>query len=41
VWAGVHFPFDNAAGTQLGRRVADAAKVVIDAEGTSSRAAAR
>ncbi|HET9727339.1 MAG TPA: vanadium-dependent haloperoxidase [Gemmatimonadales bacterium] len=41
VWAGVHFPFDNAAGMQLGRRVADAAKVVIDAEGTSSRAAAR
>jgi len=41
VWAGVHFPFDNSAGIQLGRRVADAAKLVIDAEGTSSRAAAR
>ena len=40
VWAGVHFPFDNSAGTQMGRRVAEAAKAVIDAEGTSSRAAA-
>jgi len=41
VWAGVHFPFDNSAGIQLGRRVAEAANAVIDAEGTSSRAAAR
>ncbi|HKT60917.1 MAG TPA: vanadium-dependent haloperoxidase [Gemmatimonadales bacterium] len=41
VWAGVHFPFDNSAGLQLGRRVAGAANTVIDAEGTSSRAAAR
>ena len=40
VWAGVHFPFDNSAGIQLGRRVAEAANAVIDAEGTSSRAAA-
>ena len=41
VWAGVHFPFDNYAGVQLGRRVAELAIAVIDAEGTSSRAAAR
>jgi len=40
VWAGVHFPFDNSAGIQLGRRVAEAANAVIDAEGSSSRAAA-
>jgi membrane-associated phospholipid phosphatase len=40
VWAGVHFPFDNSAGIQLGRRVAEAANAVVDAEGTSSRAAA-
>jgi membrane-associated phospholipid phosphatase len=40
VWAGVHFPFDNSAGIQLGRQVAEAANAVIDAEGTSSRAAA-
>ena len=40
VWAGVHFPFDNSAGIQLGRRVAEAANAVIDAEATSSRAAA-
>ena len=41
VWAGVHFPFDNSAGSQLGRQVAEAANAVIDAEGTSSRATAR
>jgi hypothetical protein len=40
VWAGVHFPFDNSACIQLCRRVAEAANAVIDAEGTSSRAAA-
>jgi membrane-associated phospholipid phosphatase len=33
VWAGVHFPFDNAAGARLGRRVAEAADAVADAEG--------
>jgi membrane-associated phospholipid phosphatase len=32
VWAGVHYPFDNAAGTVLGRRVAEAAIAVLDAE---------
>jgi len=32
VWAGVHFPFDNEAGTLLGRRVADAAIAVLEAE---------
>ena len=36
VWAGVHFPFDNSAGVQLGRRVAEAANAVSDAEGTSA-----
>ncbi|MGH7511967.1 MAG: phosphatase PAP2 family protein [Gemmatimonadales bacterium] len=41
VWAGVHFPFDNSAGTQLGRRVAEAANAVVDAEGPRSRAASR
>jgi membrane-associated phospholipid phosphatase len=39
VWAGVHFPFDNSAGTQLGRRVAEAANLVVDAEGGGSRPA--
>jgi hypothetical protein len=32
VWAGVHFPFDNEAGAQLGRQVAEAALQVLDAE---------
>jgi hypothetical protein len=32
VWAGVHFPFDNDAGTLLGRHVADAAIAVLEAE---------
>ncbi len=32
VWAGVHYPFDNEAGTRLGRRVAEAALRVLDAE---------
>ncbi|MEP6688771.1 MAG: phosphatase PAP2 family protein, partial [Gemmatimonadales bacterium] len=32
VWAGVHFPFDNAAGAVLGRRVAETAIAVLDAE---------
>jgi membrane-associated phospholipid phosphatase len=32
VWAGVHYPFDNAAGATLGRRVAEAAIAVLDAE---------
>jgi membrane-associated phospholipid phosphatase len=32
VWAGVHYPFDNEAGTRLGRRVAEAALQVLDAE---------
>jgi membrane-associated phospholipid phosphatase len=41
VWAGVHFPFDNSAGSGIGRQVAELANAVIDAEGTSSRAAAR
>ena len=40
VWAGVHFPFDNSAGTQLGRRVAEAANAVLDAE-AGTRAASR
>jgi membrane-associated phospholipid phosphatase len=39
VWAGVHFPFDNLAGTRLGRRVAGAANAVADAEGGDRRAA--
>lgn len=30
VWAGVHYPFDNAAGVTLGRRVAAAAIVALD-----------
>ena len=38
VWAGVHFPFDNAAGIQLGRRVASAAIAVLEAEGADARA---
>jgi hypothetical protein len=32
VWAGVHYPFDNEAGSRLGRQVAAAALAVIDAE---------
>ena len=32
VWAGVHYPFDNEAGTRLGRQVAGAALQVLDAE---------
>ena len=32
VWAGAHFPFDNDAGTLLGRHVADAAIAVLEAE---------
>lgn len=32
VWAGVHYPFDNDAGTRLGRRVAEAALRVLGAE---------
>jgi membrane-associated phospholipid phosphatase len=32
VWAGVHYPFDNEAGTRLGRQVAEAALQVLDAE---------
>lgn len=32
VWAGVHYPFDNEAGTRLGRQVAEAALLVLDAE---------
>jgi membrane-associated phospholipid phosphatase len=38
VWAGVHFPFDNAAGIQLGGRVASAAIAVLEAEGAGARA---
>jgi membrane-associated phospholipid phosphatase len=41
VWAGVHFPFDNSAGSRLGRQVAEAANAVADAERGSSRADAR
>ena len=40
VWAGVHYPFDNAAGTLLGRRVAEAAIAVLDAEAPASAAKA-
>jgi membrane-associated phospholipid phosphatase len=32
VWAGVHYPFDNEAGSRLGRQVAAAALAVLDAE---------
>jgi hypothetical protein len=32
VWAGVHYPFDNATGARLGRQVADLALAVADAE---------
>jgi membrane-associated phospholipid phosphatase len=32
VWAGVHYPFDNDAGTRLGRQVAKAALQVLGAE---------
>jgi membrane-associated phospholipid phosphatase len=32
VWAGVHYPFDNEAGTRLGRQVAETALHVLDAE---------
>jgi membrane-associated phospholipid phosphatase len=32
VWAGVHYPFDNEAGTRLGRQVAEAALQVLGAE---------
>ena len=32
VWAGVHYPFDNVAGAQLGRQVAGVALLVLDAE---------
>jgi membrane-associated phospholipid phosphatase len=32
VWAGVHYPFDNEAGTRLGQQVAEAALQVLDAE---------
>jgi membrane-associated phospholipid phosphatase len=31
--AGVHYPFDNAAGARLGRQVAGAALLVVEAEG--------
>jgi membrane-associated phospholipid phosphatase len=31
VWAGVHYPFDNAAGTTLGRGVAGSAIAALDA----------
>jgi len=31
VWAGVHYPFDNEAGARLGRQVAEAALLVLDA----------
>lgn len=40
VWAGVHYPFDNAAGTTLGRRVAEAAIAVLDAEAPAAAAKA-
>ncbi len=36
VWAGVHFPFDNAAGITLGRRVAEVAIAAADAEAPAS-----
>jgi PAP2 superfamily. len=32
VWAGVHYPFDNEVGARLGRQVAAAALLVLDAE---------
>jgi membrane-associated phospholipid phosphatase len=38
VWAGVHYPFDNDAGAALGRRVAEAAIRVLDAEGAADAA---
>ena len=41
VWAGVHFPFDNAAGIRLGQEVAGAANAVLDAEGVDVGAKAR
>ena len=40
IWAGVHYPFDNAAGTALGRRVAEAAIAVLDAEAPAAAAKA-
>jgi hypothetical protein len=35
VWAGVHYPFDNAAGVTLGRQVAQAAVAALDVDRTS------
>jgi len=32
LWAGVHYPFDNEAGTRLGHQVAEAALAILDAE---------
>lgn len=39
VWAGVHYPFDNEAGTRLGGRVAEAAIAVLEAEREPDRPA--
>jgi PAP2 superfamily len=41
VWAGVHYPIDNAAGTRLGGQVAEAALLVLDAEAEPARAVGR
>ncbi|MEP7175921.1 MAG: vanadium-dependent haloperoxidase [Gemmatimonadales bacterium] len=41
VWAGVHYPFDNTAGTRLGRQVAEAAIATLEAQSPPDRRAMR